>query len=117
MSYIGPLDYMRELYGEPIGIGRHRTVFRDGNWVYKVPHDEEGWGMASNDREAQGALWSDEPERFANCELVVVQDFQLLKMEYVTPASHLRGGWTDFIDCGQVGYTKDGRLVAYDWGY
>jgi len=23
--------------------------------------------------------------------------------------------WTWSIDCGQVGRTKDGRLVAYDW--
>ena len=26
-------------------------------------------------------------------------------------------GWAGFIDCGQVGKTKDGRIVAYDFGY
>ena len=111
------MRFMVQSYGEPIGVGRYRTVFRDGDWVYKVPHDKEGWGMASNDLEARP--WSTRDRRYyARCELVEIQGCIVLKMEYVEHVGRSeRADWTWYIDCSQVGRTKDGRLVAYDWGY
>ena len=41
-------------------------------------------------------------------------------MEYVEHADRFDNelpDWTGFVDCGQVGFTKKGELVAYDFGY
>lgn len=120
-SYIPVLDYMRKTYGPEIGYGRHRVVFRDGDYVYKVPLSLEG--VDDNYREASGPEWSDDPEKFADCVIISCLGVDVLLMEYVEHAGWPSEPcppeleWTWYIDCGQVGYTKDGRLVAYDWGY
>jgi len=100
-----------------VGVGRHRTVFRDGDVVYKVPHDETGYGALSNSLEA-APITVEDPDHYALCEIVSIQDFPVLMMEYVEHCGWSEEkDWTWGIDCGQIGHTKDGRLVAYDWGY
>ncbi len=107
----------RERYGEPIGEGRHRIVFVDGDFVVKCPTKESG--VSACDHELYGAHF---PEMYAKVSLdplsTEVSPINLVRMEHV---DHVGWGgedlpsWTNMIDCGQFGYTKDGRLVAYDW--
>lgn len=103
----------RERYGEPIGEGRHRIVFSDGDYVVKCPTKESG----------VAACWAELnscDEWYAKTSLdplsAEVYPIQLVRMEYVHHMGYsATPDWTWSIDCGQVGYTMDGRLVAYDW--
>ena len=105
----------RSRYGPPIGRGRHRVVFADGDdWVIKVPCTEDG--MLDNVREAR----HDDPGiPLASCELLDdhPDGVPLLRMrrirEVVLPHSQ-QPEWVGFVDCGQVGYLPDGTLVAFD---
>lgn len=117
-------EQMRGLYGDPIGAGRHRTVWVDGDgvWVYKVPclHSPIEGIDANIDEISRVAFGKEEytPERVE----VRMEDIPVVKMEYVSCWRNYHSNasemprWVDWIDCRQVGYTKDGRLVAYDWG-
>lgn len=103
-------------YGKPVGSGRNRVVFdrKDGT-VVKIPKNWDG--EMDNAREAN---WESEEIPLAQChEEIVGQDnkqMTLLVMEKVTPVPGLKNlpDWTSWVDCQQVGYTKDERLVAYD---
>ncbi len=57
---------------------------------------------------------------YARCKIININDVGCLLMERLevinghgTPNLPY---WVDFIDCGQVGYDKKGRLKAYDFG-
>lgn len=100
-------------FGQPVGCGRHRIVFRDGDTVVKFPTQESG--AFANEHEANtnnelcAKAWIDE-------ELTKEFGQPVLRMEYVTHVGwSKKPDWTWSVDCGQVGRTKDGRLVAYDW--
>jgi|GEM_PF-2341908 len=102
-----------ELYGSPLAVSRHRVVFRDGDEVVKVPTRESGVAACDCELTQQGELLAKtRPDR----ELSKETGLPIVRMEHV---EHV--GWSDeldwtwSIDCGQVGRTKDGRLVAYDW--
>lgn len=118
--YAVTLAWARRKYGRQIGAGLYRRVFRESiTHVIKVPRD--GWGEFCNDGEAREAPTSDV---FARC-----MTFRhprtgvlLLRMERIvrfpTPRQRLTlPDWTTCVDCQQVGWTADGRLVAYDWVY
>lgn len=103
---------------ELLGVGRHRAVFAlpGERYVLKVPIVEMGY--FDNSRENRlcrrdGWLLR---KQMARCRLL---PSGLLVMERVTePHEHERRDFPDWVggvDCGQVGYTQDGRLVAYDF--
>jgi hypothetical protein len=99
-----------------LGKGRNRIVYRiTENYVVKVPLNWDG--IEDNYHESSLAKKENQQGYFANC--VMLGDMLLL-MEYVEPTHKSYSelpSWVGCIDCAQVGYTKDGRLVAYDFGY
>lgn len=110
--------FLREKFGEPIGVGRNREVYRDGGTVLKLPLSE--YGVQDNEGEASRyILWSPQDEHYASCHIEPMYDLPILRMEYVERAKSRKGlpDWVDFIDGFQVGYNKHGKLVAYDYGY
>lgn len=117
-DYVHSLRLAQAKYGDPIGQGRHRVVFRDGDHVLKVPYRASG--IDANFYE--GRTQSNNPhEPRASCSLDDQLAGQLkspcvLRMEYVEHVGcSPRPDWTWSVDCGQVGRNKDGKVVAYDW--
>lgn len=120
-----------------LGYGRHRKVWRHGSFVIKVPTWIEG--VLANRREAAlytkyGTTSDIRGVCFARCKLLP-NDW--LVMEYVKPVGkeaydcyrgpwHEPGEWLDkyyglpdwvsVLDMWQAGFTKNGRVVAYDFG-
>ena len=94
-----------------VGIGRHRVTYLivGTEIVLKFPLSVDGFFDNTHEAEVKG-------ERYAEC--CMVGNSTILAMEFVDriPYESLPG-WAGFIDCGQVGKTKDGRIVAYDFGY
>lgn len=111
-----------------IHYGRNRIVFDMGYYVVKLPSDHAGFG----DNDWEGSV-SNGPEQLANpldyiqyarTRLMYVQDIPVCLMEKVSTEHEVHPfsdksmpDWVSSVDCGQVGYTRRGRLVAYDWGY
>jgi hypothetical protein len=90
--------------------GRHRSVFEHRDWVIKVPLSD--WGVLDNTREA--LAYKKDKEHLARCRMLS----DLLVMEKVVPytgAKNKLPKWVDYIDCGQVGYNREGKLVAFDY--
>jgi hypothetical protein len=98
-------------------VGMKRATFTVGSrWVVKVPLSWEG--VSENCYEAQH---TDPGVPLAACRLHVSipSGLPLLWMERVDPVTWSRNdprypAWADWVDCGQIGLTTDGRLVAYD---
>lgn len=117
-SYTTTLTWARRKYGREIGAGFDRYVFGESPaYVVKVPRD--AWGEFCNEGEAREAPTS---VIFARCKAFKHPrtGVVLLRMERIVrfPTARTKlPDWTDGIDCQQVGWTADGRLVAYDWVY
>ena len=104
-----------------LGSGRNRAVFKlkSGNYVIKFPLNEEG--VADNDWEA--SICSNKHEgdeddvQYPKTRYIELQGFVCCIMEYIEPCDSIDGmpDWIGFVDCGQVGYNKKGRLLAYDY--
>lgn len=109
-------------FGKPVGQGLTRMVFAnaDRTEVIKIPTRTEG--ETANERELIRDNWLGDPERYARAfpdeALSKIFGVFVIRMEWVTPAPnpYELADWVGAVDCGQVGYTADGRLVAYDWG-
>lgn len=119
LDYAGVIDRARRRFGKEIGWGSHRIVFRDGPEVVKVPFRISGIDANTYEASFQGA-------EYAKCRIdrkldrVLKTPFQygILRMEFVTHVGWSKEpDWTWSVDCGQVGRTADGRLVAYDWDH
>lgn len=103
-----------------LGEGRNRIVFRHGSFAIKVPLNWEG--AADNRYEAETYRWYRSGGllgHYARCRLI--PGTAILVMELVDLVSRSIEGcdlpeWCDWVDCGQVGLTKYGKLVAYDYG-
>lgn len=100
-----------------IGSGLYRAVFKmRGNRVLKIPLNEAG--EFCNDGEA-----SIIDRNCARGRWVEIEGFVCVIQEYVEDASlaaiRMRLGripdWVSGIDCAQVGFTRSGRLKAYDF--
>ena len=110
------IDHLTEIYGKPFK-GRHRIVFIDhkNDEVLKVPSQYES-GIAANFQELdiQGKHLA---KTKLDEQLSVRFGIPIIRMELVQEAGGRKNqpSWVNYIDCQQVGYTKDGRLVAYDW--
>jgi len=102
-----------------LGEGRNRITFElNDRFVLKVPLNE--YGVLDNETEAKMYRnRSDGDIRLARCRKVLNSfGLPLLVMERVdidSVESLELPHWVDFIDCSQVGYTKKGELVAYDY--
>jgi hypothetical protein len=113
-----------------LGSGRHRSVYdlQDG-WVLKLPYCATG--VRANEEEfdaytkmiAAGNVWGNYNPVYAQCSLLVFHGVLAVRMEKVEVDIYGRQdmtreyGWIASVDCGQVGWTKDGRLVAFDYSY
>lgn len=107
--------------------GRNRVTFIRKSYVIKVPATIDGFadndweGSVSNTKES---LNNPEEIEYAKSRLVEYKGIPLVFMERVEEAYHheitSRLGyypdWVLSVDCQQVGFTKSGRLVAYDFG-
>jgi len=100
-------------YGPPIATGRHRVIFLDGDEVIKVPSREFGILACNYELNIQGEEYArTRLDEFLSNET----GLPIVRMEYVEHVGFSeKPDWTWSIDGGQVGKTKDGRLVAYDW--
>lgn len=112
---ITAIKYCKKHFGESIGKGKKRIVFKDKNEVIKIPLNLEG--EFGNYYEAKTSINNN---KLANCnidkKLSNLFQLNILRMEYVKHTGWSKDfDWTWSIDCGQVGLTKNGRLVAYDW--
>lgn len=113
-----------------LGRGRNREVYRRGNYVIKVPLNEEGiydneHEFLNQCREQSRRAGGDEVPRNAMCR---IHPGGILVMQYamfVGPKSDETGyisyedgpSWMGYVDGGQVGYNRFGQIVAYDYGY
>ncbi len=123
----GVLAHLHRRYAERcLGLsqGRNRNVFLFGRYVVKLPKNLDG--VADNDWEGSVSNADDDPEeiRYPRTRMVYVHEVPVVFMEYVEPATakdiEARLGavpeWVCSVDCHQVGFTRDGRLVAFDYG-
>jgi hypothetical protein len=104
-------------YGQPF-VGTTRAVFEVNDyWVLKVPLSDDGY--VANEREAR---WTDHDFiPLAPCQkyFAMPSGILMLWMHSVTPVVLRHDDpdypeWGGFVDCCQVGWTRGGRLVAYD---
>lgn len=122
-----------------LGEGRNRQVWRRGNYVFKFPLNQ--YGVSDNNHEAQVYQLSLRKKlycKYARCRLVLPWG-TVLVMEFAgypgpgsRPVTNAEGKddptyhyiswknnlptWCNSIDCGQVGYNRAGKIVAYDYG-
>ena len=109
--------FLKRKYGKP-DEGRHRIVFfdYDNDQVIKVPISDSG--IAANFQELD---IQDKHLAITDLDLnlSIKYGMPILRMELVKPIlmEDLKNlpDWIYDIDMVQVGHTKDGRLVAYDW--
>lgn len=105
----------KKVYLEKLGSGRHRIVFRRGNYVYKLPLNQDGLCANYDER----TLFLREKKSgfvpYARCRMFG----KILVMEYIKPERNYltMPTWCAWVDCQQVGYDKSNRLVAYDYSY
>lgn len=104
--------------------GRNRNCFDMGSYVVKIPKNLDGF--CDNDWEGSVSNGNDDPNvvRYARTRMHYVDEIPVVFMEWVEHATGKKiteqigyePDWVMSVDCGQVGFTKDGRLVAYDYG-
>lgn len=97
-----------------LGVGRNRIAFRRGDVVVKVPSNSAGH-MDNYLEAARWRPWSAMGEaQYARCRLL---RNGWLVMVYAEPMQIAdMPDWADFVDCRQVGRTRQGKVVAYDFG-
>lgn len=118
------LKYIKKFtreYGTP-EVGRTRAVFDRGDgYMIKVPLNGEGF--MANRSESLTSEAGDDFIPIAKCwqeddKSIPDGEINVLIMEKVTPITTIDykalPNWVGFVDCAQVGHTKDGKLVAYD---
>lgn len=107
----------REKYGEPIGLGTQRETFRWKNWVFKVPINYGG--INSNEYEHSVGKANPNAPEYPTTKLFYIKQIPILKMEYVEHMDYRdpeRPEWAGYFDGGQVGKTRKGKIVPYDYG-
>lgn len=105
--------FINSFCGKPaVGYGRHRITFRlNEKWVVKIPIHELGY---SDNKYEYFKYTTNRESIYAKCRMIN----GVLIMEHVRPAVSYANlpDWVYDIDSLQVGYNKNGRLVAYDYG-
>ena len=109
-----------------LGAGNNRAVFQLKNYVLKFPICDKG--KADNIHEAKYSGINipnkDYLVQTPKARLINYEGFDCLLMEYVSQEKGMDivtkldkvPPWIHGVDCMQVGYTRSGRLVAYDYG-
>ena len=101
-----------------LGQGNYRKTYLlpSGKYVIKIPINDDGqynnWGEVKEYKEDKSGL-------LARCRLFKYRNQLCCIMEKLTIPKDLHNlpDWCSGIDCQQVGYTRKGKLVAYDWYY
>lgn len=107
---------MQNKYGEPIGCGRHRVVFGNDRRVFKVPRND--YGFHDNAWEFRKfSLRNDKTIPMARCRIIDINEIPVLVMELLETGIPWRKlpDWATLVDGGQVGYDRNGNIVAYDY--
>lgn len=111
-NFVRAREIAERRYGKPIAEGRHRIVFRDKDHVVKVPTQHSGISACFEELTIQGDIYAKTEYDQISQEI----GMPAVRMEWVEHRGFSEEpDWTWTIDCGQVGHTNDGRLVAYDW--
>ncbi len=100
-----------------LGEGRNRLVFLHGNFVVKVPRND--YGCYDNEREAdisRSFRHGNGGIHYARCRLIPGSFILVMELVDLVFKNPKENGWWDFVDCQQVGLTRFGKLVAYDFG-
>jgi hypothetical protein len=109
---------------EVVGFGRNRITFklRSGNYVIKFPLSEAGEG----DNDWEGSVVSNKKEdsediKYPKTRYLTIEGFVCVIMEIVKELEieeywFLKEDWFGSVDGGQVGKTRSGHVVAYDYG-
>jgi len=113
------------LRADSVELGRNRLVFLMKGYVIKIPIT--GYGCLDNDWE--GSVSNTEESKnnqdyiqYPKTKLIYYKNLPILFMERVNTDIWNNKtykdfpDWVGYVDGGQVGYTKDGRLVAFDYG-
>lgn len=99
---------------------RTRVVFMEKDTVVKIPITEEGMLGCGQEKQASDnyKLKPDDYIPIADTEIIEEGDVFYARMEKVKPLVKVDYRnlpfWVSMVDCGQVGYTKNNVLVAYD---
>lgn len=103
-----------------LGAGISRVTFDVGNGlVVKVPFSDN-WYNESEAKKSEASASSGKHD-LAQAVTICEEGVLVLIMEKVTPVEddseipHDKRNWAHSFDCAQVGWTADGRLVAYDY--
>jgi len=98
-----------------VGIGRNRVVFRDKDWIFKVPCNTNGILDNENESSVFSFYRKNHLIKYARCKMCGPY---VLVMEYVDIDISLdeMPDWSMSIDCQQVGRDRQGHIVAYDFG-
>lgn len=100
---------------EHLGTGRNRTCFArpDDHYVIKIPVNASG--VQNNWDEA--AWFAKFREHMARCRVVQWLGLPVLVMERVSVGfdSMDLPEWSEWVDCQQVGMSRRGAFVAYDY--
>lgn len=116
------LDYIHDymMRTDNIICSRTRAVFINDDHVIKIPITDEGMYASSSEKRASD-MYEKDPENYipiAKTELIDDGEIFYVKMEKVEPLLEVDykklPSWVGMVDGGQVGYTKDNVLVAYD---
>lgn len=120
------LKYALKAYQVYSGRNRNTFILSD-RIVVKLPRNFDGF----TDNDWEGSISNsiesfNHPEhiQYPKTKLVFVTEVPIVFMQRITPLqsteiTQMFGSepdWTFSVDCGQVGITRQGRLVAYDYG-
>lgn len=111
----------------PMEVGRNRAVFLAGNYVIKIPLTDDGFvdndweGSISNSKQCYNHPdWIQYPRTRLVCyneiPIVLAQKVRHVWEDEIKERLGFIPDWIYSVDCGQVGFTKNNRLVAYDYG-
>lgn len=102
-------------YGHPLDFGRNRVVFANDRIVVKFPRNCNG----EADNCWEGSCRGPTKARGKRIELdgfICVMQERVQRIYADVPRPDVLPKWADFIDCLQVGFDRQGRLRAYDFG-
>lgn len=107
--------FLKKRYGDPIGEGRTREVYASTFVVFKFPKNENG--IIDNLREYNSIFNSSNWIPRAKCKLIFILGCPILMMEKVdiNYRETICWDWHSYVDCHQVGLTRHGKEVAYDY--